>query len=75
MKVAVIMGSDSDWDVMAPAVEVLIVFAIEYEVVVASAHRTPGKVHEFAEEAAGLQSHRAFDQFARRQPGAGRHDE
>ena len=53
MKVAVIMGSDSDWDVMAPAVEVLKEFAIEYEVVVASAHRTPGKVHEFAEEAAG----------------------
>ena len=53
MKVAVIMGSDSDWDVMAPAVEVLKEFAIEYEVVVASAHRTPGKVHEFAEGAAG----------------------
>ena len=53
MKVAVIMGSDSDWDVMAPAVEVLKEFAIETEVVVASAHRTPDKVHEFAEGAAG----------------------
>ena len=53
MKVAVIMGSDSDWDVMAPAVEVLKEFGIETEVVVASAHRTPDKVHEFAEGAAG----------------------
>lgn len=51
MKVAVIMGSDSDWDVMAPAVEILKEFEIEVEVVVASAHRTPDKVQEFAKEA------------------------
>ncbi len=51
MKVAVIMGSDSDWDVMAPAVDILKEFEIETEVVVASAHRTPDKVHEFAKGA------------------------
>lgn len=51
MKVAIIMGSDSDWDVMAPAVEVLNEFEIDTEVMVASAHRTPDKVHEFAKGA------------------------
>ena len=53
MKVAVIMGSDSDWEVMLPAVELLKEFGIETEVVVASAHRTPDKVREFAQGAAG----------------------
>ena len=53
MKVALIMGSDSDWEVMSPAVEVLQEFGIETEIVVASAHRTPDKVHDFASGAAG----------------------
>ena len=53
MKVALIMGSDSDWDVMSPAVDVLKELGIETEVVVASAHRTPEKVQEFARGAAG----------------------
>lgn len=48
MKVAVIMGSDSDWSVMEPAVKMLKSFGLETEVVVASAHRTPDKVHAFA---------------------------
>lgn len=48
MKVAVIMGSDSDWPVLEPAVKMLAEFGIEAEVMVASAHRTPDKVHEFA---------------------------
>lgn len=47
MKVAVIMGSDSDWPILKPAVEILKSFGIESEVVVASAHRTPGKVRDF----------------------------
>ena len=53
MKAALIMGSDSDWEVMSPAVDVLKEFGVETEVVVASAHRTPEKVHEFAQGAAG----------------------
>ena len=53
MKVAVIMGSDSDWDVMSSAVDILKELGIETEVVVASAHRTPEKVQEFAQGAAG----------------------
>lgn len=46
MKVAIIMGSDSDWPILKPAAELLKQFGIECEVVVASAHRTPGKVCE-----------------------------
>ncbi len=48
MKIAVIMGSDSDWPVLEPAVKMLAEFGIDSEVVVASAHRTPDKVHAFA---------------------------
>lgn len=48
MKVAIIMGSDSDWPVLEPAAKLLSEFGIETEVVVASAHRTPEKVHNFA---------------------------
>lgn len=48
MKVAMIMGSNSDWPVLEPAEKVLKEFGIEVEVVVASAHRTPELVKEFA---------------------------
>lgn len=51
MKVAIIMGSDSDWPLVEPAAQVLNEFGIEAEVIVASAHRTPDKVHVFASEA------------------------
>ncbi|SDF56438.1 5-(carboxyamino)imidazole ribonucleotide mutase [Sporomusa acidovorans] len=47
MKVAIIMGSDSDWPVLEPAAKQLTEFGIETEVLVASAHRTPDKVHQF----------------------------
>ena len=48
MKVAIIMGSNSDWPVLEPAEKTLKSFGVEVEVVVASAHRTPEMVHEFA---------------------------
>lgn len=48
MKVAMIMGSNSDWPVLEPAEKVLKEFGIEVEVVVASAHRTPELVKDFA---------------------------
>lgn len=51
MKVAIIMGSDSDLPVMEPALKTLVEFGVPYEVVVASAHRTPDKVHNFAANA------------------------
>ena len=51
MKAAIIMGSDSDWPVLKPAVDVFKQFGIECEVTVASAHRTPDKVREFVKTA------------------------
>lgn len=48
MKVAVLMGSQSDMDKMAPAAEMLEKFGIEADVRVLSAHRTPAKVSELA---------------------------
>jgi len=51
MKVAIIMGSDSDWPVLKPAAVTLDEFGIEVEVLVASAHRTPDKVHSFVASA------------------------
>lgn len=50
-KVAVIMGSTSDWDVMKAAVETLEELGIEYEKRVISAHRTPHLMVEYAESA------------------------
>ena len=52
MKVAVIMGSDSDWDVMRAAVEVLSEFGVEHSAQVLSAHRTPDDMVTFAKNAA-----------------------
>lgn len=51
MKVAIIMGSDSDWPLLEAAEATLRSFGIETEVVVASAHRTPDVVHDFATQA------------------------
>ncbi len=52
MKVSILIGSDSDWPVMKPAVETLRQFGVESEVTVASAHRTPAKVQELVSTAA-----------------------
>ena len=46
--VAVLMGSEKDADKMAPAAEVLGRLAIEHDVFVMSAHRTPARVADFA---------------------------
>jgi 5-(carboxyamino)imidazole ribonucleotide mutase len=51
--VGIVMGSDSDWATMAPAAEALDEFQISYEVHVVSAHRTPRRMLEYAETAAG----------------------
>ncbi len=50
--VGVVMGSDSDWNVMSDAVEALKEFGIEYEVEVLSAHRTPERMIEWGKAAA-----------------------
>lgn len=51
MKVAVIMGSTSDYDLMSPAIQVLEDFGVEVEKRVISAHRTPDLMCEFAKTA------------------------
>lgn len=51
MKAAIIMGSDSDLPILQPALDTFKEFGIECEVVIASAHRTPDKVHVFASTA------------------------
>jgi len=50
-RVAVIMGSDSDWPVMEQATELLIEAGVEVVSEVVSAHRTPEKMVEFAKSA------------------------
>ena len=49
--VGIIMGSDSDMPVMQACVDQLQEFGVPYELVVASAHRNPSKVHEWAASA------------------------
>ncbi|MCG2910020.1 MAG: 5-(carboxyamino)imidazole ribonucleotide mutase [Stygiolobus sp.] len=50
-KVAVIMGSKSDWEYMKEAVELLKSFGVEVEARVVSAHRTPEFMMEYAKTA------------------------
>src|ERR1700719_2962482 len=51
-RVGVIMGSDSDWSVMTDAADALAEFDVAYEVGVVSAHRTPGRMLDYARSAA-----------------------
>ena len=55
--VSLIMGSKSDWETMRGAAAVLDEFAVPYEKLVISAHRTPERLREFAlgAEARGAQ--------------------
>lgn len=47
MKTAVIMGSDSDFEIMKKCMETLAGFGVEFEVSVISAHRTPEKLTQY----------------------------
>ncbi|MCS4486682.1 5-(carboxyamino)imidazole ribonucleotide mutase [Staphylococcus americanisciuri] len=51
MKVAVIMGSSSDWHIMKEACAMLDAFKIPYDKQVVSAHRTPHMMVDFATRA------------------------
>jgi len=51
--VGIIMGSQSDWDTMKNAADMLDTLGIGYETRVVSAHRTPDRMFEYAEQAAG----------------------
>jgi phosphoribosylamine--glycine ligase len=50
-QVGIVMGSDSDLEIMKEAASILKKFQISYEMTVASAHRTPQRAAEFAETA------------------------
>lgn len=50
--VGIIMGSKSDMPVMEDCARQLEELGVSYEIVIASAHRQPGKVHEWASSAA-----------------------
>ena len=49
--VGIVMGSDSDMEVMGEAVSVLKDFGISYEMTVASAHRSPDRISRYARSA------------------------
>ena len=51
--VGIVMGSDSDWEVMQHAAQRLVDFRVEHEARVVSAHRTPDLLYRYAEDAAG----------------------
>ena len=49
--VAIIMGSTSDWPTMEHAADILDALDVSYEAKVVSAHRTPKRLYDFAENA------------------------
>jgi phosphoribosylaminoimidazole carboxylase PurE protein len=51
--VSIVMGSDSDLDIMREAAKVLEDFGIAYEIDVTSAHRSPDRTADYARKAAG----------------------
>jgi 5-(carboxyamino)imidazole ribonucleotide mutase len=51
--VGIVMGSDSDWEVMQHAAQRLTDFGVAHESRVVSAHRTPDYLYRYAEEASG----------------------
>ncbi|MDR3613583.1 MAG: 5-(carboxyamino)imidazole ribonucleotide mutase [Candidatus Obscuribacterales bacterium] len=50
--VGIVMGSESDYETLKQAEDILIHFAIPYEISVTSAHRTPDVMYEYAKTAA-----------------------
>ena len=50
-KVAIVMGSDSDFPIVKSTVKILKEFDVEFDIHVISAHRTPEKAAEFAKNA------------------------
>lgn len=51
--VGIVMGSDSDWEVMQHAAQQLTALGVPHETKVVSAHRTPDLLYQYAETAAG----------------------
>jgi len=53
-KIAIVMGSKSDWETMQEAAKMLSEFDVKWHAEVVSAHRTPEKMFRFASEASSL---------------------
>ena len=51
--VGIVMGSDSDWEIMQHSARRLTEFGVTHEARVVSAHRTPDQLYRYAEDAAG----------------------
>lgn len=51
--ISIVMGSNSDWNIMQHAAQVLQEFTIPHETLIVSAHRTPDRMFEFANAAIG----------------------
>ena len=51
-EIGIIMGSQSDWETMKNAADVLDTLKIPYETKIVSAHRTPDRLYEYATHAA-----------------------
>ncbi len=51
--IGIIMGSRSDWETMSHAADLLAEFGVPHETRVVSAHRTPGRLYDYAQSAAG----------------------
>ncbi len=51
--VGIIMGSQSDWETMENAANILDELEVPYEVKIVSAHRTPDRLYKYAKEAEG----------------------
>src|SRR5438045_9230830 len=51
--VSIVMGSDSDLEIMNESAKALDAFGIAYEIDVTSAHRSPARTSEYARNAAG----------------------
>jgi 5-(carboxyamino)imidazole ribonucleotide mutase len=52
-RIAILMGSSSDWETLKQAAQILDEFGVSYEKRVVSAHRMPDEMFAFAEAAAG----------------------
>ena len=52
-RVGIIMGSDSDLNIMQEAAQILEQFSVPFELTIVSAHRTPERMMDYAREAVG----------------------
>ncbi len=68
--VGIIMGSQSDWDTMRGAAEMLEKLGVAHEVRVVSAHRTPDLLFEYASTAAHARPRSHHRRSRRRRPPA-----